>query len=93
MANDLSGRQRLELAMLCDDFERAGSDPTPALTALVRYVHRERIGPEDFTEHDHMALIHAHTAAVMVADASFFTPDSTGFEILMAVGVLTEVRF
>ncbi|VTT99012.1 unnamed protein product [Gemmataceae bacterium] len=93
MAKELSGRQQFELAMLCDDVERAGSDATPALTELVRYVHRERIGPEDFTDRDHAALIQAHTAAVMAVNPTDFVDGSAGYRILLAAGVLIEIQF
>ncbi|MCE9567794.1 MAG: hypothetical protein K8U57_37825 [Planctomycetes bacterium] len=84
---ELNGRQRLELALLCEDVEVPGSDFTATFTALVAYVASEGITPEHLAApRDRVAFTYAYTAALTVRHPDDFEPGSLGYRALVAAG-------
>jgi hypothetical protein len=84
--SNLSGRQYLELDLLCADY-RDATDLVPPLAALARYVLAERIVPDDFDARDGLALNPAYTAALIVHHHTTIAPGCLAGDVLLAIGM------
>ena len=60
---ELNGRQRLELALLCDDYEHSPDRGFAEMCHLVDYLVAESIDPDQFSNHDKTALNPGYTAS------------------------------
>ncbi len=90
---ELNGRQRLELAMLCEDFDRAEGDveaeQIPEMVALVRYVARESISRDHFSEHDSRGALHtAYVGASLLHRRERVLPGSFEHKVLAYAGFI-----
>jgi len=85
----LKGRQRFELAMLCDSFEQTGCMGVPEMAAIVRYVEAERIELEQFNKHDQTALIFGCAALRLLAHRDCFVVESFSYQVLREAGFIT----
>lgn len=93
---ELNGRQRLELALLCDDYEQAGRSRDPhrfaaANAALVRYVVAEGLTPAHFRSRgESIDLNPGYTAALMATYPDDFEPGSLGHKALTLAGFFPD---
>lgn len=85
---ELNGRQRLELALLCEDYEGAPDQGLAGMCRLVDFVVAESINPDQFGRRDKTALNPGYTASLMVTYRHDFEPGSFGNTVLIASGLL-----
>jgi hypothetical protein len=85
---ELTGRQKFELAMLCEDVEEQGADITAVFARLIRYVAAEGITIEHFGKLDRSgdSLLHAVTATGIFRHPEDYEPHSLGHRALVAAG-------
>jgi hypothetical protein len=89
---ELNGRQRLELALLCGDYEDAARAHdhkalVGALAALIRYAVAEGLTREMFDRRGEVITLQpGYTAVLMATYPDDFEPGCLGHEALTAAG-------
>lgn len=85
---ELTGRQKFELAMLCDEVEQPGDTMVTKFANLICYVAAEGITIEHFGKRDRggKGLLHAVTATGIFRHPEDFGPGSLGHRALVAAG-------
>ncbi len=85
---ELNGRQRLELAMLCDASERTSGDGIAEMGALIRFLEAEQISRDQISRHDEVALNAGCTALRLLSHRNDFVIGSFAFEALKEAGFI-----
>jgi hypothetical protein len=85
---ELTGRQKFELAMLCDEVEEHGANLTAVFAKLIQFIAAEGITIEHFGKLDRSgdSLLHAVTATGIFRHPEDYEPHSLGHRALVAAG-------
>ncbi len=86
--SELNGRQRFDLAMLCDGYERTPGDGIAEMAAIIRYIEAELIERGQISRHDEVALNAGCTALRLLNHRNDFVIGSFAFEVLKEAGFI-----
>ncbi len=85
---ELNGRQRFELALLCDASERTSGDGIAEMAAIIRFLEAEMIGRDQIATHDEVGLNAGCIALRLLSHRNDFVIGSFAFEVLKEAGFI-----
>ncbi len=89
---ELTGRQRFELALFCVEVEEPGSNMVETFASIIRFAAAEGLTVAMFSKRDRSgySLLHAATAVGILRNPDDYPPESLGGRALAAAGIEPE---